>query len=363
MARLDSIDALRGFDMFFITGGAALLLAVNRVAPCGFTDALAAQMSHTAWDGFTFYDMIFPLFLFIAGISYPFSISSSRSKGFSQSKINLKTFRRVISLIALGWVFNGIFKLDFDHFRLYSVLGRIGIAWGCAALIYSYCDAQSRGWISFGILLGYALLTALVAAPDSAGAAALSKDGNIVGYIDRTLLPGRLLDGNFDPLGLVSTLPAIVTALFGMFAGDVVRRDEFSGQKKSLILCIAGIAGISLGLLLGLIVPINKPLWSSSYVLFAGGISAMLFALFYWIIDVLGYRKWAFYFKVIGLNSITIYMLQKIVDLKKVTRFFFGGLAGLVPDVWGGFILAVGYLSVCFVILYFLYRKKIFLKV
>ena len=129
------------------------------------------------------------------------------------------------------------------------------------------------------------------------------------------------------------------------------------------ILGIAGIAGISLGLLLGLIVPINKPLWSSSYVLFAGGISAMLFALFYWIIDVLGYRKWAFYFKVIGLNSITIYMLQKIVDLKKVTRFFFGGLAGLVPDVWGGFILAVGYLSVCFVILYFLYRKKIFLKV
>lgn len=349
--------------MFFITGGAALLLALDRVAPCAVTDAIASQMTHTAWDGFTFYDMIFPLFLFIAGISYPFSIAGSRSKGFSQRKINLKILRRVLVLIALGWVFNEVLKLDFAHFRLYSVLGRIGLAWGCAALIYSYCDAWARGWISFGILLGYALLTALVTAPDAGGAAALSKDGNIVGYVDRILLPGRLLDGNFDPLGLVSTLPAIVTALLGMFAGDIVRRTDISGQKKSLILCIAGTAGIVLGLLLGRVVPINKPLWSSSYVLFAGGISALLFALFYWIIDVMGYRKWAFYFKVIGLNSITIYMLQKILDLKKVTRFFFGGLAGLVPDVWGGFIMAVGYLAVCFAILYFLYRKKIFLKV
>ena len=363
MTRLKSIDALRGFDMFFITGGAALLLALDGVAHCGATQALASQMVHTPWDGFTFYDMIFPLFLFIAGISFPFSLTASLSKGLSQKRINLKILRRTLTLIALGWVFNGIFKLDFAHFRLYSVLGRIGLAWGCAAILYCYCSQKSRGWICLSILAFYALLTAFVHAPDFPGVSPLSKDGNIVGYIDRVLFPGRLLDGNFDPLGFVSTLPAIVTALLGMFAGDIVKNEKISGEKKSLQLVIGGFALIAAGLLLGLVIPINKPLWSSSYVLFAGGISATLFALFYYIIDVKGWSRWSFYFQVIGLNSITIYMLQKIVDLKKVTKFFFGGAASLVPEAWGSLILAVGYLCVCYAILYFLYKKNIFLKV
>ena len=349
--------------MFFITGGAALLLAVNRVAPCGFTDALAAQMSHTAWDGFTFYDMIFPLFLFVAGISFPFSLASSRKKGIADRSINWKILRRVAALVLLGWVFNGFFKLDFEHFRLYSVLGRIGLAWGCAAFIHSYCTTRARVWISACILVGYALLTGLVSAPDAMGASPLSKEGNIVGYVDRILLPGRLLDGNFDPLGLVSTLPAIVTALLGMFTGDYVLRNNAGGNRKAFVLLLAGIAGVASGKLLGLIIPINKPLWSSSYVLFAGGLSTLLFALFYFLIEVQGWKGWAYYFKVIGMNSITIYMLQKIVDLKKVARFFFGGVSGLADEPWSGLILACGYLSVCFAILLFLYRRRIFLKV
>lgn len=320
-------------------------------------------MVHTPWDGFTFYDMIFPLFLFIAGISFPFSLTSSREKGLPQRTINRRILRRVLALVLLGWIFNGIFKLDFAHFRLYSVLGRIGVAWGCAAFIYCYSGRKTRVWICFGILASYALLTTLVAAPDAAGAAALSKDGNIVGYIDRMLLPGRLLDGNFDPLGLVSTIPAVGTALLGMFAGELVLESPVSGSRKTLYLLAAGAALLGSGLLLGLAVPINKPLWSSSYVLFAGGISFLLFALFYYLIEVRGWRTWAFYFKVIGLNSITIYMFQKIVDLKKVTRFFFGGIAGLLPGDWGNLVLAVGYLLVCFAILLFLYRRRIFLKV
>lgn len=195
------------------------------------------------------------------------------------------------------------------------------------------------------------------------GASPLSKEGNIVGYVDRILLPGRLLDGNFDPLGLVSTLPAIVTALLGMFTGDYVLRNDAGGNRKAFVLLLAGIAGVASGKLLGLIIPINKPLWSSSYVLFAGGLSTLLFALFYFLIEVQGWKGWAYYFKVIGMNSITIYMLQKIVDLKKVARFFFGGVSGLVDEPWGGLILACGYLSVCFAILLFLYRRRIFLKV
>ena len=385
--------------MFFITGGAALLLAIHRLAPCGFTDALAAQLVHTEWDGFTWYDMIFPLFLYIAGVSFPFSFAKSRSLGLGRGAILRKAGIRVLALIALGFVFNGIFKLDFANFRWYSVLGRIGLAWGLAALVYCFCGFRGRLGVIAGILVTYALLTALLLAPDAPpGATPLSKEGNIVGYIDRMIFgTAHLYRGEvFDPQGLLSALPAVATALLGMAAGDWLSRScrlgatpdiryrhargplkklrqEFSDaathgparETSSGVLCLAIAGGllIGAGLLLDLVIPINKPLWSSSYVLFAGGISTLLLALFHWIIDVKGWKAWSLYFRVIGMNSITIYMLQKIVDLKKATRFFFGGLSDLLPEHWGGLVMAIGYLMVCYLILWFLWKRKIFLKV
>ena len=377
--------------MFFITGGAALLLALHRLAPCGFTDALAAQLVHTEWDGFTWYDMIFPLFLYIAGVSFPFSFAKSRSLGLGRGAILRKAGIRALSLIALGFVFNGIFKLEFANFRWYSVLGRIGLAWGLAALVYCFCGFRGRLGVIAGILVTYALLTSLLLAPDAPpGASPLSKEGNIVGYIDRMIFgTAHLYKGEvFDPQGLLSALPAVATALLGMAAGDWLSRSDASansGQRgkaltkfferasrvavadvraiSALAMTVAGVTLVVVGLLLGLVIPINKPLWSSSYVLFAGGISTLLLALFHWIIDVKGWKAWSLYFRVIGMNSITIYMLQKIVDLKKVTRFFFGGISGLLPEHWGGLVMAIGYLLVCYLILWFLWKRKIFLKV
>lgn len=362
--RLDSIDALRGFDMFFITGGAGLIHALHKACPNAFFAVLDAHMTHMPWDGFAFYDMIFPLFLFIAGVSFPFSLAGSRRRSLSERRIVGNILRRCATLVLLGLVFNGLFRLDFETMRYASVLGRIGIAWAIAALIYRAASLRTRLCTTFGILVGYGILLATVAAPDApASASPLSMEGNIVGFVDRHWLPGQLLDGRFDPLGLLSTLPAVATALLGMFAGDAVRSPRFSEYRRVSILSVAGLALTIVGLLLDPILPINKPLWSSSYVCFTGGLSMLLFAAFYWIIDVRGWRRWCFWFRIIGLNSITIYMLQKIVDLKGVARFFFGGASELVPTAWSGVVSATGYLIVVYAILRFLYDRKIFLKV
>lgn len=362
--RLESIDALRGFDMFFITGGAALLHALYKACPTAFFATLDAQMTHMKWDGFAFYDMIFPLFLFIAGISFPFSLAASRRRGLSERRIVANILRRGAMLVLLGLVFNGLFRLDFETMRYASVLGRIGLAWAAAALLYRVTSLRTRLCTTLGILAGYGLLLATVTAPDApAGASPLSVEGNIVGFIDRNWLPGSLLDGDFDPLGLLSTLPAVATALLGMTAGDAVRSPRLTENRRVALLAGTGIALLAAGVLLDPVLPINKPLWSSSYVCFAGGWSMLLFAAFYWMIDVRGWRRWSFYFRIIGLNSITIYMLQKIVDLKGVAQFFFGGAAKLLPSAWGGVVLAAGYLLVVYVLLRFLYKRNLFLKV
>ena len=153
--RLLSLDALRGFDMFFIMGGAELLRALAKMWPNTVTDAIAGQMHHMDWEGFAFYDMIFPLFLFIAGISFPFSYAKNLSVGMPRQQIYGKVLKRALILIALGVIYNGFFKLELDTQRFYSVLGRIGLAWGLAAVIYMNFNAKWRiGWAA-GLLLGY----------------------------------------------------------------------------------------------------------------------------------------------------------------------------------------------------------------
>lgn len=363
--RLLSLDALRGFDMLFIMGFAALVANVCRLVPGDFAAAVAGSMRHPEWHGFTHHDTIFPLFLFIAGVSYPFSLDKRRQQGATRGDLYRQIVRRALTLVLFGLICNGLFRLQWPM-RTASVLGRIGVAWALAAVLYLRFRTRARIAIVGIVLVGYWALLALVPAPDApAGADVFSMEGTLAGYVDRLLLPGRLYDGIFDPEGLLSTLPAVATAMLGMLAGEFVRSTDarLTGGRKALGMLAAAAAFTLVGLLWDAAFPINKKLWSSSFVCVVAGYSLAMFALFYWIVDVKGYKGWVLPFRVIGVNSITIYMAQRIVDFRGISNFFFGGLASKLPESAASVVAAAGYLLVSWLFLYFLYRKRIFLKV
>lgn len=359
--RLLSLDALRGFDMLFIMGLAPLLIAIANFAPESKPMIfLAEQMRHVKWDGFTHHDTIFPLFLFIAGISFPFSLQKQRMSGKSNKEIHYKIIKRGIILVLLGFVCNGIFKLDFENMRYASVLGRIGLAWMFAALLFANFKTIVNIIISAAILVGYWLLLWLV--PDSA--TPFSLEDNLVGVVDRAILPGRLLQKNmFDPEGILSTLPAVVTALLGMFTGLFIQKATVSGKKKVVYMLAAAALLLLIGYLWNMVFPINKKLWTSSFVCVAASYSLFMFALFYYIIDVKGFSCWAFFLRVVGLNSITIYLAQRIIGFKQIANFFLEGVINLSSPNVGELIGRIAYITVCWLFLYFLYKKKVFLKV
>ena len=367
--RVRSIDALRGMDMFFIIGFNTLVISLCKAFPGNVSDWFFIQTQHVDWNGLHFEDMIYPLFIFITGLSFPFSYAKQVERGDSRKKIHLKLVKRLLLLIFLGWIFNGFLKFDyaFSDFRYASVLGRIGVSWFCAALIYIHCPGKVRAIIAGCILLGYWLLISHVPAPDMpAGTDPLSLEGNFAGYIDRLILPGRLYEkGLMEPSGTIENLPSIVTALFGMFTGDFIRnrKEGLSGNKKTLIMFCAAAVLLAAGLLISFDCPVNKKIWSSSFTLVNGAASVALFALFYWIIDVRGHERWSFFFQVIGMNAITIYMAQKIIDFRSICTFFLGGLASKLGEHGGAILLAAGYIAVYWLFLYFLYKKKVFLKV
>ena len=295
--RLLSLDTLRGFDMLFIMGFAGLITAICALWPNPMTDAIARQMGHVSWNGLTQHDTIFPLFLFIAGVSFPFSLSKQRASGISERRILFKVIRRGMTLIVLGMIYNGLFRFDFASLRVASVLGRIGLAWMFASLLYMYCKVRTRAVFAAVVLIGYSLLMYLVVAPDAPdGTDPLSVAGNIAGWVDRQWLPGTFACGSFDPEGLLSTLPAIVSALFGMFTGEFLlrKRSSLSGEQIALCMALAAVAITVIGIIWNCWIPINKKLWSSSFTCVVTGYSLGLFALFYYLIDVRGWKRWTF---------------------------------------------------------------------
>ncbi|MBE6215380.1 MAG: DUF5009 domain-containing protein [Bacteroidales bacterium] len=365
--RLMSIDALRGFDMLFIMGFSGLVMSVCALFPEGTDCWLYTTMRHAEWNGFTHHDTIFPLFLFLAGMSFPFSYAKQVSTGTPRSRIYLKIFKRALTLVCLGIVYNGFFKFDFENLRICSVLGRIGLAWMFAALMYINFKTGTRALICAAILIGYWLLICFVPAPDVPGGDPLTMQGNLIGYVDRMITPGRLIydGGRFDPEGLLSTLPAIVSAMLGVFTGEFVRipEEKISGARKSAYMLGAAAVLLGLGLLWSIIFPINKMLWSSSFVLTVGAYCVAMFSIFYYVIDVRKKQRFALFFRVIGLNSITIYMAQRIFSFSSINKFFLGGLAGMMPEQWADVLLDTGYVAICWLFLYFLYKKQTFLKI
>ena len=364
--RLLSLDALRGFDMFFITGGAAIISGLCLGLGCDKSFWLVEQMRHVPWAGLVHHDTIFPLFLFLAGVTWPFSYAAQVAKGRTAWQIHRKVILRAAILFLFGLSCGGILAFK-PHFRVPSVLGQIGLAWGFAALIAIHVKKNwQRGLVAALLLVGYWSVLAFLIAPGAPdGADSYAMQHNIISWLDRTLMPNHILAKAYDPESLFSVPAAIALALFGMMSGDLLRSERPSCGKKALVLFGGSVALLLLTFLFIYVLkmPIVKRLWTSSFVLATGAYSLAMLALFYWIIDVKGWRGWTFYFRVIGMNSITIYMLGMVGVLGALQKYCFGGFCGWVGGAWGDFAWGVTYQLVGWLVLYFFYKKDIFLKV
>ena len=360
-ARVESIDALRGFDMFFITGGSAMLVALGRLVSGSPDNWLAVQMTHVEWAGFHFLDLIFALFMFLAGASWPFSLAGRRARGLSDGRIAFGILKRFAILFVLGAVAFGLLSFDFAHVRFNSILGRIGFGWAVAALGTLYLGRKANWAFAAFCFFGYwaaqqflPLLFSPGQDPWGAGSFQLVVDN---------WLGGRVPD-KYGGEGFFSALGCISSAYLGVFAGQVLKDESLSGRRRTARLFIWA-AALGAGAWLADLVGCKciKNMWNPGYIMLAGSISFALMGTFYWVIDVRGWRKWAFFFKVIGMNAITIYLLQWAWSFPSLSKQLFGGVAGLLPDAWSALLLAAGAVLLRWLVLLFLYRRGIFLRV
>jgi predicted acyltransferase len=360
--RLLSLDALRGFDMFWITGGRELILTLKDYTNWSWLIFISPQFDHVEWNGFHFFDLIFPLFLFLSGVAIPYSITRQLEKGIPKKKIFIKISQRVLLLIVFGVIYNGLGDWHFSHIRFASVLAQIGIAYYFAAIIFLNTNWKKQVIWIIGILLGYWGLQSLVPVPGY-GAGVLTSEGSINAFFDRLFMPGQLYLTVSDPEGWLVKIPATATALIGVLTGTFIKNKNIKETKKVLYLFASAILLLAISLLWNIVLPINKNLWTSSFVFHTAGWSVLLLTIFYLIIDVVKFVKWSFFFVVIGMNSITIYLASVLVDYNRSVERVFGGFikffdSGFQPVLTVCFVILIQWL--CF---YFLYRKKIFLKV
>ena len=361
--RLLSLDTLRGFDMFWIIGGEELVHALSKLYPNSFWNQFSKQLEHPYWNGFTFYDLIFPLFIFLAGVSTPFSIGKALNDGKNKKEILLKVLKRGLILFLLGIVYNnGLEIKPIDDIRFMSVLGRIGIAYVFANILFLYVKETLLIYWFAGLIIVYWLILKFTSAPGfSMGD--LSMEGNFASYFDRNVLPGKLSRGIHDTVGLFNNIPAIGNALAGIITGIYLQKVEPTQSKKALYMALSGLIALVIAQVWNLDFPINKNLWSSSFVMQTVGLSLLLFALFYYVIDVLKYNQWTLFFQVIGMNSILIYISNKFIDWDYTVNAFFRWLEQLVGEPYSVLVIAVAIVIIKWVFLKFLYNKKVFLRV
>ena len=415
--RLMSVDALRGFDMFWIIGADSLVYALSKLKPSGPTTFLADQLEHAEWVGFHFYDLIFPLFVFIVGVSLVFSLTKTIQQA-GRAEAVKRVFRRSILLFAVALFYSGGFTSPWPDIRLMGVLNRIALAYFFAGLLFCFFKPRALVAIAVAILAGYwAIMTftpirdiqltrsnlAQLAeqAGDKKTAALFQEDRNpsavkdspawaaaekmfyattnrvtgkfdkglnLANHIDFEYLPGRKYDTFFDPEGFLSNLPAVVTCLLGVFAGLLLRNPGLPDKQKVVWLISFGIAGAALGWLWGAQFPVIKKIWTSSYVLVAGGYSAILLGVFYLIVDVWQARAWCQPFVWMGMNSITIYLASNILGgFRKLATRFVGGdvrifLDDHVAKGLGDMAISIVGLLLAFWLVHFLYKRKIFLR-
>jgi predicted acyltransferase len=369
--RIVSVDALRGFAMFWIIGGdgavRSLELMSRHKGPVlrAIDDFLGLQFEHVEWEGLRFYDFIFPLFIFVTGISIALSLPSLVERE-GRSGAHLRVIRRALVLFGLGVVVYGGASNYWPDIRLLGVLQRIALCYLSASLLFLNVDWRGLAGTFVMLMVGYWALMTFVPVP-GIGAGSFAMDANLANWLDAHYLPGRLFDETRDPEGMLSTLPAIGTCLLGVFAGMLLRDVRMSGQQKSLRLVGAGIVLVAVGHLWGAQFPLIKAIWTSSFVLVTGGYSAILLGAAHQIIDVWKLQRWPVFFVWIGANAIILYCINIVIGFEPFALRFVGGdiarfLDSTVTSGAGRFVAHAVGIAFAIVLAGFLYRRKIFLR-
>lgn len=343
--------------MFFLVGIAGIFRALPQLSDNALFRWLAHQCTHPEWHGFTAYDVIFPMFIFIVGVAMPFSFSRRLKQEGGKGKLFKHVLVRAIVLAVLGVILwqRPITDLH-PTYGWYSVLYRIGFSYFFAAIIMM--NTGIRGQISwaFGLLVGYWIMLRFIPVPGY-GMGDFSQEGNFAAYV-RDLV-AKFISPDFRGVLSLNLIPSVSNALFGVLAGHWLMSDK-GGTEKARGLLIAGFAAMIVGLLIHLDFPINKKLGATSFTLLTCGISAVFLASFYWAIDVRGYKKWSFFFVVVGVNPITIYVASYLVKFREVANVFVGGFDfGNANSL----VFAITAATIKWLFLYYLYRQRFFFRV
>ncbi len=359
--RLVSLDALRGFDMFWIIGGGAIFNSLDKIFHHPVTAFISQQLKHVEWEGFRFEDLIMPLFLFIVGAAMPFSFNKRLARGDSKKTLYLHIIKRVIILWILGMMAQGgLLKYDFSKLRLYcNTLHSIAAGYLISSLIMLNLKLVWQIITTVVLMLLFWILLAFVPVPGH-GAGILKPDANFAIYVEE-LVMGRFFSSGSGYTWVLSSITFTATVMLGVLAGHLLRSEK-TKPAKFIWLFALGIGCLLLGMLWNIWFPIIKHLWTSSMVLFAAGWSYLLLALFYLIIDVWGFKKWAFGFVVIGMNAIAVYMSIQLFNFRHIGNIFVGGLSERLGD-WNNLVQAIAAFAVIWLILYWMYRKKTFIKI
>jgi len=366
-ARIVSIDALRGFDMIWILGAQGIFAGLFALTAWPVFNQLEQQMLHSQWHGITAYDLIFPLFIFLSGLSIGLTGQSlSTLPKEKQVVMKAKLAKRLVLLCILGVVYNhawghGI-PANFDQIRFASVLARIGIAGSIATLLVWYCSCRTQHIVLVGLLLGYWLILEFVVIGQYGGGDYSAQRALNI-WFDQTLLPGATYqNASVDPEGILSNLGSIANALAGVFVGRFFIQ-RYSQQKPyCLMLIFYGLFALILGYGLSAVQPINKTLWTSTFAIVTIGYSILLFVIFHYLFDKVGSNPLGKGLSVIGMNAIVVYLASALIDWQYVASSLFGGLIDAMPQAWQSLLMVVALVSVQWAILYFLYQRKIFIK-
>jgi len=354
--RLLSLDALRGLDMFFLVGFAGIFKALPDLSDNAFFLWMANQCEHPEWQGFTAWDVIFPMFIFIVGAAMPFSFSKRLAQEGGKKKLFRHVLIRAVVLSIIGVILWQQPGGAHPYYGYYSVLYRIAFSYFFAALIMMNTSVRGQIYWASGMLLGYWLALRFIPVPGF-GAGDYSQEGNLATYLGNGV--AGLISRDFRFIFNINLIPSVSNALLGVLAGHWLMTDN-NGAKKTSGLLFAGLAMIAAGLLIHLDFPINKKLSTTSFTVLTCGISAFLLALFYWLIDVKGFKKWSFFFVVVGMNSITIYIANSLLNFNSVAKVIAGGFNFGTAQA---LMVALTVATVKWLFLYYLYRQKVFLKI